>query len=119
MSTTDTQAAQVAPAHTPGPWKSRNYKTNEGGVWIDCDSWRNRKTASCRGGTLALALPGGVGKEGDIWANARLIAAAPDLLAACESALWLIIELDASGSAQAEVKDQLRAAIAKATGGAE
>ena len=53
--------------------------------------------------------------DGDILANARLIAAAPDLLAASEA---FISELD-SGSdftAWEKAKADLREAIAKATG---
>jgi hypothetical protein len=49
------------------------------------------------------------GAEGE--ANAKLISAAPDLLAACEKALWL---LDATASG--DVNEQLRAAIKKAKG---
>lgn len=69
--------------HTPGPWKAREYVNKDGDVWIDCDSWKNPKTRSCRGGTLATAHKNGTG-EGDVFANARLIARAPalrDLLA--------------------------------------
>lgn len=46
-------------------------------------------------------------------ANARLIAAAPDLLAAC---LQSIITLDPMDNDHAELYEQLRAAIAKANG---
>lgn len=50
-------------------------------------------------------------------ANARLIAAAPDLLAACEAAMLLydLPNIDLAGSAQV-VRDQIKAAIAKAKG---
>jgi hypothetical protein len=69
--------------HTPGPWKARDYKNDDGDIWVDCDSWRNPKTASCRGGTLATAHEHGAG-EGTVEGNARLIAAAPEMLAALE-----------------------------------
>lgn len=65
--------------HTPGPWRARSYQTDDGDVWVDCDSWVNPKTASCRGGTVATVLASGVG-GGSVEANAALIAAAPELL---------------------------------------
>lgn len=55
--------------HTPTPWKARDYANKDGDFWIDCDSWRNPKTSSCRGGTLATVHKNGAG-EGDAEANA-------------------------------------------------
>lgn len=55
--------------HTPTPWKTRGYEADDGDVWIDCDSWVNRKTASCRGGTVARTLSTG----GPARANADFI----------------------------------------------
>jgi hypothetical protein len=48
-------------------------------------------------------------------ANACLIAAATDLLAACDVALDWLGDCE-KGTAQAEIADELRAAIAKARG---
>jgi hypothetical protein len=87
--------------HTPGPWQV----TESGNV---------------AGPTRSFGSQGWVGRiclanvmTGDVEvkaANARLIAAAPDLLAACEEALDEDSGLACAG--------QLRAAIAKARGGA-
>ena len=63
--------------HTPGPWKARDYKNVGGDIWIDCKAYKGETPL---GGTLAIALHNGCGK-GEMEANARLIAAAPELLA--------------------------------------
>ena len=86
--------------HTPGPWETG---TNEL-VWA---------------GDICICEP----IEGNVYANAKLIAVAPDLLAACE---WLNKALYANGgagwcairelpNAQQEVR-KLAAAIKKAGG---
>lgn len=63
---------------TPGPWKARDYKTDDGNVWIDCNSWAHKGRGGCRGGTLAMALASGVGEQGSVAANAELISFAYD-----------------------------------------
>lgn len=102
--------------HTPGPWKARDYAKKDGDIWIDCDSWRNPKTASCRGGTLATAHKNGEG-EGNVVANARLMAAAPEML---EHAKWvcsLFGTTDPEGVKELrEEVAALRTVIAKAEG---
>lgn len=92
--------------HTPGPWgcngstNSEEYQiiAAEGGV-----GWQ-----------IALVLPGE-----EISANARLIAAAPELLEACKRLLLILgmhsMECDNPVSAQAAELIFARAAIAKAT----
>lgn len=77
-------------SHTPGPWRPRDYLNNDGDIWIDCFAPDRR--GKSQGGTLAIALHTGCGK-GDMHANARLIAAAPDLLAACRAAEQCITDL--------------------------
>jgi hypothetical protein len=72
----------------------------------------------CRCGDSAckqytLSTQGSVGFDLE---DARLYAAAPDLLAACIDALE--VEEDMAGSPDSELAKQLRAAIAKATGSA-
>lgn len=67
--------------HTPGPWKPRDYKTKNGGIWIDCDSFANNGKGKVRGGTVCEVLDQGEEIQA---ANVRLISAAPDLLAALE-----------------------------------
>ena len=92
--------------HTPGPWLTDRNNVHTGQIatvyhcigndWIEIwtDKW----------------LETGLG-EGEQEANARLIAAAPDLLAALQSVLSN--SLDSQGLADAH--KQARAAIAKAT----
>lgn len=104
--------------HTLGPWWVR-HKDHGRRVefWIACD-----------GGSLPLegfrnATMGASVAEAE--ANARLIAAAPDLLAACEAALpWVITatvgnpELNPQTVRnQADVIARLQAAIARTEGG--
>ena len=104
--------------HTPGPWampdsgKGRISKVGANGGWDGLIA-----TADC--GDYARSKSEGL-------ANARLIAAAPDLLEALESA-WLWMENQADGQSKGghatfdlmmlrEQRDLARAAIAKATG---
>ena len=88
--------------HTPGPWLSNT------------DDRYVREERS--GATIALVCDDDGHCDAEhrhampIGANASLIAAAPDLLAACERAL-ANIETNGGG---ADLADQLRAAIAKA-----
>jgi hypothetical protein len=84
-------------AHTPGPWRAElgdvPYAEFENEAWIvDCDAHS----------VCTLDGPADCNM-----ANAHLIAAAPDLLAACEIAL--------EASEHEHVRKALRAAIARAT----
>jgi hypothetical protein len=99
------EPAKQTVRHTPGPWTVRDYETKDGGIWIDGGFVRNR---SC--GTVALAYP--VTAQ---HANASLIAAAPDLLAALQA---LVIESGGRAipnSSLTAARDQAIAAIALAT----
>ena len=88
--------------HTPGPWEAGHYN----GTPTIFDSRGN--------GTIPLATVHDV-TTGDPEANARLIAAAPDLLAACEAlAQWADKECMPVGETNDGPWDQLDAAIAKA-----
>jgi hypothetical protein len=79
--------------HTPGPWRVSGKATiNAGRSWIASVSTSNRD------------------------ANARLIAAAPDLLAAAQGALNYIENTESELGITLYSGDWLRAAIAKATG---
>ena len=85
--------------HTPGPWKVdgnviRGDEKSNGSVSVAC--------------ILDVAYPYGRWAGESAQANARLIAAAPDLLEACKVALGII----GFGAEH----DQISAAIAKATG---
>lgn len=98
--------------HTPGPWQ-----------WI-VDRWNGGYSAlaASNGGDVLRPLHKNDGDSGAAWfegdeslreANARLIAAAPDLLDACKDALALLEDVDAADGC---IGDALRAAIARATG---
>ena len=97
--------------HTPGPWIASDQSRH------GCD-YRDRHIMDDSGDILATVhavRTTAAGRD----ANARLIAAAPDLLAACEAALS---ELEAlrgvdEGFPQGETAQALRSAIAKAKGG--
>lgn len=82
--------------YTPGPW-GYEYEPDGDNHWI----W------SAGGDRVATAFPFSTRTTK---ANARLIAAAPELLEACKSAEWNSLDLPAHTTAL------LRAAIAKATG---
>ena len=85
------------PEHTPGPWTVDNqYIHGPDGIRF-------------------LAVAG----DGAGQANARLIASAPELLAACMSALRALEDNIQPGPMDEDAKTGLREAIAKATGGAE
>ena len=92
-------------AHTPGPWVV-------GWGW-DVDEW-------CAGVGLGIVAvtQGGIcdmmrRKDGAHRANARLIAAAPDLLAACEA---IAADLNKYGRVRPPAMELLIDAVAKARG---
>lgn len=92
-------------AHTPGPWIVQPAKTGDTLAMI-------RAALPGYSGTRKIAEVTDVGTAGD--ANAALIAAAPELLAACKATLAKIISMEIRatwGEAQT-----LAAAIAKAEG---
>jgi hypothetical protein len=106
--------------HTPGPWIVGDQRRRDPGcILIHTSSGESIASA------WNLMRPDGSGPDTPMEANARLIAAAPDLLAACKSAMEL---LDGLGGADvlgdffaARADDEsakLMAAIAKAEGGA-
>lgn len=94
--------------HTPGPWRNMTNQV---------------ETMPDKGGAViceVFALEGedrhALGVEAD--ANARLIAAAPELLDVCEIALGVFAWARDHGAQNIEpIADMARAAIAKATGG--
>jgi hypothetical protein len=90
--------------HTPGPWEANKYGSRAA-------HWQVDKTDSER---VIASMTRGEDAE----ANARLIAAAPELLEALEGILF---ELGLNGGATPPDSDPCklaRAAIAKAKGGA-
>jgi hypothetical protein len=88
-------------SHTPGPWEQM-----PGGSHGSLAVW-NKDTA------LVVATAGGITASNAL-DNARLIAAAPDLLAALE-ALTAWAETVPTDYAEDDLQRKARAAIAKAT----
>jgi len=90
--------------HTPGPW---NYDEYNGSLWITDDSGI---------GTIAQLIPE---PNKGIWdedkANARLIAAAPELLAALQSLIQYLPEEDIYYE-DASAYRQISAAVERAEG---
>lgn len=84
--------------HTPGPWSINDQNPDD-------------EEIEAPSGPVAIAL----GREAE--ANARLIAAAPDLLAALEECL-LNSDIHGKYGPPARSLEKARAAIAKAKGGA-
>jgi hypothetical protein len=95
--------------YTPGPWKKSNvFIENSPNRYIITETkWGGKNIADC-----------GPSAEGD-WdvneANSRLIAAAPDLLAACKRAEWLL-QGESADPDSFETWKLLKAAINKAEG---
>jgi hypothetical protein len=124
------EAARLA-GHTPGPWRIRNdhaqpfpvKPTEVGGTdgftALNLDLCAGEKTVAEAVMWTAQAGHPRVDNEAECRANARLIAAAPDLLAAADEALNVLIGccVSAGGCDDpqhiADAKAQLRAALAK------
>ncbi len=104
--------------HTPGPWRPRDYASKEGAIWIDCAA-RDERGRSVAG-TIGAAYATGTGSSDPAvqQANARLIAAAPELLAALEGALRFMETVERGMPADQHMPEAhaARAAIAKAKG---
>ena len=88
--------------HTQGPWKT--------------EGWENLVVNSADGSTMTLAAGGKDACLDELKANARLIAAAPELLAA----LYELVKYDEGSSEEgtygSEVLERCLAAISKAEG---
>ena len=91
-------------AHTPGPWALIDH----GGGWFDIESENERYFFVCGSGSRDSQSD-----QQQSQANGRLIAAAPELLAALKA---LLDDVGRANSMLGAV--QARAAIAKATGAA-
>lgn len=96
--------------HTPGPWQvergpvSRNLCVMSATTWI-CGQLQSDNETSI--------------DTAEVIANARLIAAAPDMLAACKSALeFYDAQPKPHQAGEAAILDGLKAALTKATGAA-
>ena len=103
-------AAPTVARHTPGPWQfNESDRDNEDGGFINIYCQDN---ASAQ---IAEVVPTFGYASADI-ANARLIAAAPELLAALQEAEFFMGGFDDAGEDRPECLDRVRAAITKATG---
>lgn len=95
-------------AHTPGPWVA-DAISEQGDVRVACVNMPLVIASVHNGASIVEVLNQ---RHPSIqWANARLIAAAPDLLAACKEARF---RLFGTGPAAQPLAYQLDAAIAKA-----
>lgn len=101
-------------AHTPGPWK---VKVDGQYTWVDGSKGKHVHVITANGRTelawCGVANDYYAGEENV--ANARLIAAAPDLLAACKLAMDVLEQWRTDH----ETHIVLARAIAKATGGSD
>ena len=101
--------------HTPGPWTVEHCRNEDGSPFLSISgqgplgAW----LADIQPGSVN-GLPLDVGPRHD--ANARLIAASPDLLSACESALALLTDPNAEPGDADQVTAILQTALAKAKG---
>ena len=111
--------------HTPGPWQVCNEHmvfsalgadSGDGARADDNDGWC---ICICQGDEVPMTSWGGTNVPlgwGPTRANARLIASAPELLAACAGLLDALRTSGVSNGAIRFAEDQARAAIAKAEG---
>lgn len=92
--------AETRVTHTPGPWQ---LDSGDLGVVLDAE-----------GLPIQTSGPHCIVGDGSYYANARLIAAAPDLLAAAQ---WAFAVIDPrSGQEASDLSAALRTALAKAEG---
>ena len=103
--------------HTPGPWRTDGYfsgeKDEQGlrGVMI--------RPPAPSGALIASAIASLVIRDqGEVDANARLIAAAPDIYKSLKAAV-VLIQCNVHPSKVGEEYNDMLAAIAKAEGGAK
>ena len=104
--------------HTPGPWtQDKEWRRS------DIANRVTTITSDATADVVALIIGGGPETEAEDEANARLIAAAPDLLAVCKAVLACELRHDENGHAYLHVPArslndlgaQIRAAISRAT----
>lgn len=92
---------------TPGPWTVEDYGDDDAPILVIHRDTDNR--------VCFMAMPGSHDDRAEIEANARLIAARHDMLAALESAIFALCTVEIT-TETAAAKHRIRAAIAKATG---
>lgn len=102
----------MARKHTPGPWTVATYTGNCGAYHITEAEKMISGMHDAEGWTESQSMMDE--------ANARLIAAAPELLEAleyCERAMTLAVACSGATPEEGSALQKARAAIAKATGG--
>ena len=87
-------------AFTPGPWQAHGTKVS---------TWETQEQIEFHGDEVIA--------ETGFEANARLIAAAPELLEQCKLFEKVLNELVVMGEADIEERDKLREVLAKVEGG--
>lgn len=104
-------------SHTPGPWERGDGAANGCAGYIYCDDATGSAVAS------VVFSPDFIGRsDAETEANARLIAAAPELLEALKEIVKACEECEADENMSIvdaftqDMEDAARAAIAKATG---
>lgn len=95
--------------HTPGPWQAHPTNPDDDDSVFD---WRTPIVGKCK--HIGSFVQSGARDITEAQANAHLIAAAPELLAAGEAVLAYMDLCNDRG----DLERNLRAAIAKAKGGA-
>lgn len=103
---------QTETKHTPGSWQVINDEGSFSEIYIEGERWS-------KGQSVAVCRATNDKERETARANARLIASAPDLLAACKAALnglYSYRDIDGNCSAMSE-RDQLQTAIEKAERG--
>jgi len=117
-------------SHTPGPWKARGTTSLGMGVVVAPHASFSEGHLICRvnrsffdGDSHEMTLP-----REQVESNARLLAAAPDLLEACQAVLAALENADLQGTVlwieppyqapavHESAQERLQAVIAKATG---
>ncbi len=102
-----TSPETTAPAHTPGPWKA---ELSQDGIYWEI---QGRPESGLNVAIIPMAVVGETDVERE--ANARLIAAAPDLLEACKQLLTFCDDLDDAGPrGEGWQSDKLLKALANA-----
>jgi hypothetical protein len=101
--------------HTTGPWKATHALGDQGiarHIWSATDGVTSHRE-------LVAMIPDVDGDREHINADANVIAAAPEMLAALHEVIALLNDSDAEGSDALRVERQILEVIAKATGGAK
>jgi hypothetical protein len=103
---------QRVDGHTPGPWRSHGEA-----VWSTHESVSGPVTKGTRTNHVCAVSSRLKMPEAERAANARLIASAPDLLAALQSLVNICTHPNATKSDMRMIAEESRAAIARATNG--